>query len=289
MNYSYCKSVAQLKSAADYILGRRKEQVEDGVVKTEPHLYKAFGCNRDNFANSLLMTRKMHDKRYSRYKQKEILAQKLSISFHPEDNDRLTYEHAYKIAEDFAREFFWSKGYEVLFAVHTDTAHTHVHFLVSNCNVKDGKSFRRGPAELKEMCRYFGEQCRKYGLTHSYRDSYYVKDKDRERQNFAEYQMKKRDRLSFREEIKVLLRNAMNRPENKTLQDVIDYAEWDISDVKESVGIDTAGSVQKEYEKTEGDISVYDEFLEELEARKKYHGTKAYGRQSTRKRDREER
>lgn len=390
MNYSYCKSVAQLKSAADYILGRRKEQVEDGVVKTEPHLYKAFGCNRDNFANSLLMTRKMHDKRYSRYKQKEILAQKLSISFHPEDNDRLTYEHAYKIAEDFAREFFWSKGYEVLFAVHTDTAHTHVHFLVSNCNVKDGKSFRRGPAELKEMCRYFGEQCRKYGLTHSYRDSYYVKDKDRERQNFAEYQMKKRDRLSFREEIKVLLRNAMNRPENKTLQDVIDYAEWDISDVKESVGIDTAGSAQKEYEKTEGDISVYegfdrfcekenirddeeevfygaafdefnrewqgiaaeeqtesashkeeqeippdytkmsmrervrqlppptedtsqefeayknrmgydaakmksirykmsvyDEFLEELEARKKYHGTKAYGRQSTRKYDRE--
>ena len=40
VNYSYCKSVAQLKSAADYILGRRKEQVEDGVVKTEPHLYK---------------------------------------------------------------------------------------------------------------------------------------------------------------------------------------------------------------------------------------------------------
>ena len=36
-------------------------------------------------------------------------------------------------------------------------------------------------------------------------------------------------------------------------------------------------------------MSVYDEFLEELEARKKYHGTKAYGRQSTRKRDRGER
>lgn len=34
-------------------------------------------------------------------------------------------------------------------------------------------------------------------------------------------------------------------------------------------------------------MSVYDEFLEELEARKKYHGTKAYGRQSTRKYDRE--
>ena len=48
-----------------------------------------------------------------------------------------------------------------------------------------------------------------------------------------------------------------------------------------------------EYERIKADIEQeserYDEFLEELEARKKYHGTKAYGRQSTRKRGREER
>ena len=233
VNYSYCKSFAQLKSADDYILGRRKEQIADGVAKTQNHLYNAFGCNRDNFSNSLLMTRKMHDKKYSRYKQKEILAQKLSISFHPDDNDKLTYEDAYRIAEEFAREFFWSKGYEVLFAVHTDTEHVHVHFLVSNCNLRDGKSFRRGPAELKEMCSFFGEQCRKYGLTHSYRDTYYVKDKSRERCNFAEYQMKKREKLSFREEMKIYLRNAINTPETRTLEDVIKYVkDYFMMDVK---------------------------------------------------------
>jgi hypothetical protein len=233
VNYSYCKSVAQLKSADDYILGRRKEQIADGVVKTQNHLYNAFGCNRDNFSNSLLMTRKMHDKKYSRYKQKEILAQKLSISFHPDDNEKLTYEEAYKIAEEFAREFFWSKGYEVLFAVHTDTEHIHVHFLVSNCNLRDGKSFRRGPAELKEMCNFFGEQCREHGLTHSYRDTYYVKDKSRERCNFAEYQIKKREKLSFREEMKIYLRNAINTPETRTLEDVIRYVKkYFMMDVK---------------------------------------------------------
>ena len=233
VNYGYCKSVAQLKSADDYILGRRKEQIADGVVKTQNHLYNALGCNRDNFSNSILMTRKMHDKKYSRYKQKEILAQKLSISFHPDDNDKLTYEEAYKIAEEFAREFFWSKGYEVLFAVHTDTEHVHVHFLVSNCNLRDGKSFRRGPAELKEMCSFFGEQCRKYGLTHSYRDTYYVKDKSREKCNFAEYQMKKREKLSFREEMKIYLRNAINTPETRTLEDVIKYVkDYFMMDVK---------------------------------------------------------
>ena len=233
VNYSYCKSVAQLKSADDYILGRRKEQIADGVVKTQNHLYNALGCNRDNFSNSILMTRKMHDKKYSRYKQKEILAQKLSISFHPDDNEKLTYEEAYKIAEEFAREFFWSKGYEVLFAVHTDTEHIHVHFLVSNCNLRDGKSFRRGPAELKEMCSFFGEQCREHGLTHSYRDTYYVKDKSRERCNFAEYQMKKREKLSFREEMKIYLRNAINTPETRTLEDVIQYVkDYFMMDVK---------------------------------------------------------
>ena len=233
VNYGYCKSVAQLKSADDYILGRRKEQIADGVVKTQNHLYNALGCNRDNFSNSILMTRKMHDKKYSRYKQKEILAQKLSISFHPDDNEKLTYEEAYKIAEEFAREFFWSKGYEVLFAVHTDTEHIHVHFLVSNCNLRDGKSFRRGPAELKEMCNFFGEQCREHGLTHSYRDTYYVKDKSRERCNFAEYQIKKREKLSFREEMKIYLRNAINTPETRTLEDVIQYVkDYFMMDVK---------------------------------------------------------
>lgn len=102
VNYSYCKSVAQLKSAADYILGKKKEQIKEGIQKTRAELYGAFGCNRDNFANSLLITRKMHDKKYSRYKQKDILARKMSISFHPEDNDKLNYKEADKIAREFA-------------------------------------------------------------------------------------------------------------------------------------------------------------------------------------------
>ena len=81
VKYTPCKSIAQLKSASDYILGKRKEQIAEGVVKTRTELYSAFGCNRDNFANSLIITRKMHQKQYSRYKPKEILAQKISISF----------------------------------------------------------------------------------------------------------------------------------------------------------------------------------------------------------------
>ena len=198
VKYNPCKSIAQLKSAADYILGKRKEQIEAGIEKTSNELYNAFGCNRDNFANSLIITRKMHQKKYSRYKSKEILAQKISISIHLEDSNKISYREAYKMAEQFAREFFWSKGYEVLFAVHTDTDHIHAHFLVSNCDQKDGSSFRRGPKELVEMSKYFGEQCMEYGLYNSVRDSFYSSNKEREEITFAEHQMKKRGKTTIR-------------------------------------------------------------------------------------------
>jgi hypothetical protein len=222
VNYSYCKSVAQLKSAADYILGTKKEQIKEGIQKTRPDLYGAFGCNRDNFANSLLITRKMHDKKYSRYKQKDILAHKMSISFHSDDNNKLTYEEADKIAREFAHKFFWSKRYEAMWAVHTDTEHIHVHFIVSNCNLKDGKSFRRGMPELKEMSQFFGEQCRERGLTHSVRNTFYNEERTQERKSFAECQMQKHDKLSFKEEIKTYVRLAMNSTETRTLEDVVE-------------------------------------------------------------------
>ena len=125
------------------MLGTKKEQIKEGIQKTRPDLYGVLGCNRDNFANSPLITwherampRKMYDKKYSRYKQKDILTHKMSISFHPDNNDKLTYEEADKKAREFAQKFFWSKGCEVMWAVHADTPHIHAYFIVSNCNVK---------------------------------------------------------------------------------------------------------------------------------------------------------
>ena len=282
VKYAPCKSVAQLHSAADYILGKKKEQLSSGVIKTKSELYNAFGCNRDNFANSVLMTRKMHQKKYSRFFPRDILAQKLSISFHPEDNDKLTYAEAYKMAEDFAREFFWKKGFEVLFAVHVDTEHVHVHFLVNNCNQKDGSSFRRGPKELVEMSEYFGEQCRSRSLTHSVRDSFYNPDKTREERTFAERQMEKRGKLSFKDEIRVFIRLAMNDPTTQNIHDVVnmlertyqsmkDYPRWeeDEDEVKESASKAKKQVPTQESQPTrKPDVSVYeayDEFQEKHE------------------------
>jgi hypothetical protein len=149
--------VGQLKAAADYMLGKKLEQRNNGVVKTAPDLYTALGCNRDNFANNILVMRKLQSKSYSKLKENDILAHKMSISFHPDD--KLNYQTAFEIAKEFAERFMHSKGYEVLFAVHKDTAHIHVHFLVSNCNTETGLSYRRNKRDLYEMSEFFGKQC----------------------------------------------------------------------------------------------------------------------------------
>lgn len=109
-----------------------------------------------------------------------------------------------------------------MWAVHTDTEHIHVHFIVSNCNVKTGKSFRRGMPELKEMSQFFGEQCMERGLTHSVRDTFYNEERTQERKSFAECQMQKHDKLSFKEEIKAYVRLAMNSTVTRTLEDVVE-------------------------------------------------------------------
>lgn len=223
VDYKPCKSAGQLKAAALYMLGRKPEQVRNETVKTAHDLYDALGCNRDNFANSILVTRKLNGKSYSKLKPNTILAHKISISFHPDDNDKLTYREAYEIAREFAKKFMYDKGFEVLFAVHTDREHIHAHFLVSNCNFNTGKSYRRNQRDLYEMSEFFGEQCLKRGLVNSVRDNFYNHnlENQRDKETFAEQQMKKRGAETFKEELREAIQIELADPNNKTFDDVI--------------------------------------------------------------------
>ena len=221
VDYAPCKSVGALKSAVQYMLGRQKQQIESGVKKTEDGLYTALGCNREIFANNILVTRKLNGKSNSKHKDNTILAHKMSISFHP--NDNVSYKQAFEIAEDFAEHFIHSKGYEVLIAVHTDTDHVHAHFLISNCNMKTGKSYRRSQHDLYEMSEYFGRKCLEYGFTNSVRENFYNHDisKQRDKLTFGEAQMKKRGAESFKDELREVIKIETDDPNNHTFDDVI--------------------------------------------------------------------
>ncbi len=270
VKYQPCKSVGQLKSAVNYMLGIQPEQIQNGVVKTQDHLYSALGCNRDNFANSILVTRKLNGRSYSRMKENNIIAHKLSISFHHADNEKLSYELAYKIAEEFANEFMYSKGYEVLFAVHTDTEHIHVHFLVSNCNIDTGKSYRRNKKMLYDMSEYFGNQCLQHGLTHSVRNEFYNHELDESRDNltFAEYQMRKKGKESFKDELREVIQVEIADKANKTFDDVM-AALWRHYNVETRVKGNTVSYRHPEYKDKNGNlVSVRGSKLGDLYTRK---------------------
>ncbi len=216
VDYKPCKSGFQVRQAVDYLLGRLPEQIRDGVIKTAPNLYWSFNCDRDNYARDVLMTRKLFGKRETKNSN---LAFKMSISFSPEDNDRLTYQEALNIAAEFAQKFF--SGYEVLFAVHTDRPHTHVHFLVGNCHTKTGKAFRRNQRDLYDMCEFFGQQCADRGLMHSIREDYFNSEKNYDKETFDERQMKAKGKETFKDELREVIQIECADSQNQTLEDVV--------------------------------------------------------------------
>lgn len=216
VDYQPCKTVVQLQKAADYMLGRLPEQIRDGVVKTAPNLYWGINCDRDNYARDVLMTRNLFGKRPN---GKNNLAFKVSISFSPDDNDKLTYDEVFRIAKEFADKYF--QGYEVLFAVHTDKPHKHVHFLIGNCHIETGRAYRRNQRDLYDMCEFFGEQCMKRGLVNSVRKDYFNDNPDRDKETFVEIQMKAKGKETFKDELREVIRIECADPNNKTLEDVV--------------------------------------------------------------------
>ena len=77
------------------------------------------------------------------------------------------------------------------------------------------------------MSEYFGQQCRHYGLTNSIRDSFYNRNLDtaRDKETFAETQMKKRGAETFKEELREVIREEIADPNNRTFEDVINALE----------------------------------------------------------------
>lgn len=73
------------------------------------------------------------------------------------------------------------------------------------------------------MSEYFGEQCVKHGYLNSVRENFYNKnpDKVRDKQTFAEAQMKKRGAESFKDELREAIQIELTDPRNSTFEEVI--------------------------------------------------------------------
>lgn len=249
VSYKPCKTSSQLKAACDYILGKKKDQLKSGTIKTLPNLYSAFDDDRDNFDKSVLLTRRLWDKPCTN--KRSNLAYKMSISFHPEE--KLTYEEAFKISKEFADKYFHSKGYDVLFAVHVDREHIHTHFIIGNCNRDTGKSFRRNEHDLYEMSEFFGQQCIDHGLTRSVREDYYSKNPWQIKLSFNEAQMAKKGKESFKDELREAIDHECRDIRNHSFEDVM-KALMDHYHVETRVKGNTVSYRHPEYKNKNGEL-----------------------------------
>lgn len=82
------------------------------------------------------------------------------LGFDP--HDKISYDEAVRVANDVAKYF---KGHTVKYAVHRNTEHLHIHFLVDNTSYIDGKQLDMSKSDLKRFKEYCSEVLTKHGCS----------------------------------------------------------------------------------------------------------------------------
>lgn len=82
-------------------------------------------------------------------------------SFSPDE--KITPEIANEIARKLT-EHTQFKGFQIIMATHTDTPHTHTHFIINTVNAEIGMKWHKSKEDLQEIKDFSDELCREYGL-----------------------------------------------------------------------------------------------------------------------------
>ncbi len=133
---------------------------KEDVIKYILNPYKAqnycgtFGVNINNPAESMEMISSYYDKTSG------VQLRHFVISFYPEEVDDA------KTVNDIAKKFanFFFREYQVIYAVHEDKPHLHIHIVINSVSYIDGHRYYGTRAEFKSMEKYMKSVLRKYGI-----------------------------------------------------------------------------------------------------------------------------
>ena len=144
------RTYSGMKRAINYILR------ED---KTKLGLYSGYNCDPENTYNNFILTKRIFNKEKGR--QYIHFVQSFS------DREKVDEETVKKVADELTLMDKF-KGFQIIYAVHTDTDNLHTHFILNTVNSETGEKWRLSKEELLEIKDYSDELCRKYGLTVTY-------------------------------------------------------------------------------------------------------------------------
>lgn len=136
------------------VLFERNSYVTD-PLKTRGNLVGALGCCQENFPK---ISRAL--KRFSHRKDRKMLRH-FVVAISPEDEGKLANDELLKVARKVAAFF---KDCYALYAIHTDTAHTHFHILVCNTRISNGKQISMSKSDLERFKEHCSAVLRECGL-----------------------------------------------------------------------------------------------------------------------------
>lgn len=68
------------------------------------------------------------------------------------DNEDFSLEEAYALAQKIA--LYYADKYQIIFAIHTNTDHLHIHFALNTVSYRDGKMYREGYGDYIKLKAY---------------------------------------------------------------------------------------------------------------------------------------
>ncbi|MFI3201559.1 MAG: relaxase/mobilization nuclease domain-containing protein [Eubacteriales bacterium] len=114
----------------------------------EEKCYGVYGCIgiREHYVVDIVEKMKDTKKLYSKNNGRQLVH--IIISFDEYESTCLTGNDAMEIAYSLQEAFY---GYQVLFGVHQNTEHLHIHFMVNTVSIITGRKFSINSAGAREL------------------------------------------------------------------------------------------------------------------------------------------
>lgn len=144
---SHYTTKAAVKKIIDYVMDPEK---------TSPEIKGGVYCSPETAVQEFLLTKALFHKETGR----QVIH--MTQSFAPTDN--VTPALVMEIAERFLQHESF-KGFQVAYAVHTNKAHLHTHFVINTVNYETGRKWQQTKEELASLKAYSDEICKEYGLS----------------------------------------------------------------------------------------------------------------------------
>lgn len=171
------KTEGSVKRVIDYILNPEKtnEKISGGIY-----------CNTNTAFEEFMLTKALHGKSPvpGQLSNRQVIHFVQSFK----EDDPVTPEMAKEIA-DCLLESEQFKGFQVVYAVHTNTDKIHTHFVINTVNHETGLMWHKSKEDIQAIKDRSDELCREYGLS-VIRES--EKSKTRRHRSSGEYRAEAR-------------------------------------------------------------------------------------------------